>query len=77
MQSFPPQLLHSSALILTKYNHSGPPSATEQLGTKFLRAFSSALVFKRGESVTLSASPTGPVLGFKPCLIVYIAFTAP
>lgn len=75
MQSF--QLLHSSALILTKYNHGGAPSATDQLEAKFVRAFSSALVFKRGESVTLSASPTGPVLGFEPRLIVYIAFTPP
>lgn len=69
--------IHSSTLILAQCNHSSRPLATEQLGAKSLRACTPAGVFKRGESVTRSVSPTDPVQGFEPCLIDYIAFTAP
>ena len=71
-------LLHIQSLIAAQCNHSCPLTAAEQLGAKFLRACTSAVVFKRGgESVTHSVSPTGLVHGFEPCLIDFIAFTAP
>lgn len=67
--------IHSSTQILAQYNHSHPLLATEQLGAQFLRACTSAVVFKQGESVTRPVSPIRPVQGFEPCLIDCIAFT--
>lgn len=73
----PPLTSTTSPLILAQCNHSRLLIATEQLGAKLLRACTSAVVFKRGESVTHSVSPTGLAQGFEPCLIDYIAFRAP
>ena len=50
-------LLHIHSLIPAQCSHSRPLTATEQLGAKFLRACTSAVVFKRGGKVLLIRFP--------------------